>query len=233
MVKITKRMRKLREQINIHKEYDIIEALKILKELALSTFIESVDIAIQLGIDTRKANQNIRGSVILPHGIGRKIKVAVFSEGENSRIAKNAGADVVGMEDLAQIIKKDDYDFDVIIASPDAMPLVSQLGHILGPKGLMPNPKIGTVTSDIGKAVTNAKLGQINYRNDKNGIIHTIVGKVDFDEWMLKENIETLLISIKKNQPAKSSGNFLKQIHISTTMGIGIKIHHNSLSLIN
>lgn len=230
MAKLTKRMRVIREKIDVTKSYDINEAVTLLKELATAKFVESVDVAVNLGIDARKSDQNVRGATVLPHGTGRSVRVAVFSQGANADAAKEAGADLVGMEDLADRIKKGEMDFDVVIASPDAMRIVGQLGQILGPRGLMPNPKVGTVTPNVADAVKNAKAGQVRYRNDKNGIIHTTIGKVDFDSDKLKENLESLLIALKKAKPATSKGVYIKKVSLSTTMGAGVAIDQSSLN---
>lgn len=198
MAKLTKRMRNIREKVEVTKQYEITEAVALLKELATAKFVESVDVAVNLGIDARKSDQNVRGATVLPHGTGRSVRVAVFAQGANAEAAKEAGAELVGMDDLAAKVKAGEMDFDVVIASPDAMRVVGQLGQILGPRGLMPNPKVGTVTPNVAEAVKNAKAGQVRYRNDKNGIIHTTIGKVDFNETQLKENLEALLVALKK-----------------------------------
>ncbi len=200
MAKLSKRMRVIREKVDGTKEYSINEAIALLKELATAKFVESVDVAVNLGIDARKSDQNVRGATVLPHGTGRDVRVAVFTQGANAEAAKAAGADLVGMDDLADLVKKGEMNFDVVIASPDAMRVVGQLGQILGPRGLMPNPKVGTVTPNVAEAVKNAKAGQVRYRNDKNGIIHTTLGKVSFNEVQLKENLEALLVALKKRQ---------------------------------
>lgn len=231
MVKLTRRTRKSCEQIDISKQYNINEAIPVLKKNATAKFIESVDVAINLGIDARKSDQNIRSSTLLPHGTGRTVRVAVFTQGENVEIAKAAGADLVGMEELASHVKMGDIDFDLLIASPDAMRVVGQLGPILGPRGLMPNPKIGTVTPNIADAVRRAKSGQIRYRNDKNGIIHTTIGKVSFDSDQIKENLESLVASLKKVKPIQAKGTYIRKISLSTTMGVGLSIELSSLSL--
>jgi large subunit ribosomal protein L1 len=231
MAKLSKRARLIREKVDVLKEYDINEALPLLKELATAKFNESVDVAIKLGIDARKSDQNVRGATVLPHGTGRDVRVAVFTQGANADAAKEAGADIVGMEDLAEQVKAGQMDFDVVIASPDAMRVVGQLGQILGPRGLMPNPKVGTVSPDVAGAVKNAKAGQIRYRNDKNGIIHTTIGKADFDDAKLQENLEALLEAVKKAKPAQAKGQYLKKISVSTTMGAGVAINQASLTL--
>ncbi|MGF1871109.1 50S ribosomal protein L1 [Photobacterium indicum] len=229
MAKITKRMRVIRDKVDATKSYDINEAVALLKELATAKFVESVDVAVNLGIDARKSDQNVRGATVLPHGTGREIRVAVFTQGANAEAAKEAGADLIGMDDLADQVKKGIMDFDVVIASPDAMRVVGQLGTILGPRGLMPNPKVGTVTPNVAQAVKNAKAGQVRYRNDKNGIIHTTIGKVDFDAAQLKENLESLLVALKKAKPSSAKGVFIKKVSISTTMGAGVSLDQNTL----
>lgn len=230
MAKLTKRMRNIREKIDTTKYYDISEAITLLKELANAKFVESVDVAVNLGIDARKSDQNIRSATILPHGTGRSVRVAVFTQGANVEVATVAGAELVGMEDLADKIKAGKINFDVVIASPDAMHIVSQLGQILGPRSLMPNPKVGTVTLNIAQAVQNAKAGQIRYRNDKNGIIHTTIGKVDFDDSKLKENLEALLVALKKVKPSSTKGVYIKKISLSTTMGACVAVDQAGLS---
>ncbi|WP_448566057.1 50S ribosomal protein L1 [Thalassotalea ganghwensis] len=231
MAKLSKRARLIREKVDVLKDYEINEALTLLKELATAKFKESVDVAVNLGIDARKSDQNVRGATVLPNGTGRDVRVAVFTQGENAEKAKAAGADIVGMEDLAEQVKKGEMNFDVVIATPDAMRVVGQLGQVLGPRGLMPNPKVGTVTPDVVTAVNNAKAGQIRYRNDKNGIIHTTIGKVDFDDAKLKENLEALLEALKKAKPANAKGQYIKKISVSTTMGAGVSIDQSSLVL--
>jgi len=230
MAKLSKRTRLIREKVDVLKDYDINEALALLKELATAKFNESVDVAVNLGIDARKSDQNVRGATVLPNGTGRDVRVAVFTQGANAEKAKEAGADVIGMDDLAAEVKAGNMDFDVVIASPDAMRVVGQLGQILGPRGLMPNPKVGTVTPDVAAAVKNAKAGQIRYRNDKNGIIHTTIGKADFDDAKLQENLEALLEALKKAKPANAKGQFIKKISVSTTMGAGVKVNQASLT---
>ncbi|MFQ2633266.1 50S ribosomal protein L1 [Aeromonas caviae] len=229
MAKLSKRMRVIREKVDGTKEYSINEAIALLKELATAKFVESVDVAVNLGIDARKSDQNVRGATVLPHGTGRDIRVAVFTQGTNAEAAKAAGAELVGMDDLAELVKKGEMNFDVVIASPDAMRVVGQLGQILGPRGLMPNPKVGTVTPNVAEAVKNAKAGQVRYRNDKNGIIHTTLGKVSFNEVQLKENLEALLVALKKAKPSSAKGVFIKKVSISTTMGAGVAVDQASL----
>jgi len=223
--KISKRMKLINEKISDKtNELDFELAVNLLKDLPKVKFLESVDVSVALGIDPRKSDQNVRGSVVLPHGTGKTAKVAVFTSGDNVQKAKDAGADVVGFDDLAASIKEGNLDFDVVIATPDAMRIVGQLGQILGPKGLMPNPKVGTVTPDVASAVKNAKSGQVQFRNDKGGIIHTSIGKIDFDTNALKENAAALLATLKKSKPAASKGHYIKSISISTTMGPGLKL---------
>ena len=229
MAKLTKRMRVIRDKVEVTKEYEINEAVALLKELATAKFVESVDVAVNLGIDARKSDQNVRGATVLPHGTGREIRVAVFTQGANAEAAKAAGADIVGMEDLAEQVKKGEMNFDVVVASPDAMRVVGQLGTILGPRGLMPNPKVGTVTPNVAEAVKNAKAGQVRYRNDKNGIIHTTIGKASFEANQLQENLEALLVALKKAKPSSAKGTFLKKVSISTTMGAGVAVDQASL----
>jgi large subunit ribosomal protein L1 len=230
MAKLTKRMRTIREKVDVTKEYDINEAVALLKELATAKFVESVDVAVNLGIDARKSDQNVRGATVLPHGTGREVRVAVFTQGANAEAAKAAGADLVGMEDLADLVKKGEMNFDVVVASPDAMRVVGQLGTILGPRGLMPNPKVGTVTPNVAEAVKNAKAGQVRYRNDKNGIIHTTIGKVTFEANQIQENLEALLVALKKAKPSSAKGVFVKKVSISTTMGAGVAVDQNTLT---
>jgi len=230
MAKLSKRARLIREKVDVLKDYEINEAIALLKELATAKFRESVDVAINLGIDARKSDQNVRGATVLPNGTGRDVRVAVFTQGANADKAKEAGADVVGMDDLAEQVKAGQMDFDVVIATPDAMRVVGQLGQILGPRGLMPNPKVGTVTPDVVTAVNNAKAGQIRYRNDKNGIIHTTIGKVDFEDAKLQENLEALLEALKKAKPANAKGQYIKKISVSTTMGAGVSVDQGTLN---
>ncbi|MGB5803526.1 MAG: 50S ribosomal protein L1 [Vibrio anguillarum] len=230
MAQLTKRMRTIREKVDATKEYEINEAVALLKELATAKFVESVDVAVNLGIDARKSDQNVRGATVLPHGTGREVRVAVFTQGANAEAAKAAGADLVGMEDLAELVKKGEMNFDVVVASPDAMRVVGQLGTILGPRGLMPNPKVGTVTPNVAEAVKNAKAGQVRYRNDKNGIIHTTIGKVSFETNQLQENLEALLVALKKAKPSSAKGTYLKKVSISTTMGAGVAVDQNTLN---
>ncbi|MFC3022562.1 50S ribosomal protein L1 [Vibrio zhugei] len=229
MAKLTKRMRNIRDKVDVTKDYEFNEAVALLKELATAKFVESVDVAVNLGIDARKSDQNVRGATVLPHGTGRDIRVAVFTQGANAEAAKEAGADLVGMEDLAEQVKKGEMNFDVVVASPDAMRVVGQLGTILGPRGLMPNPKVGTVTPNVAEAVKNAKAGQVRYRNDKNGIVHTTIGKVSFGEEQLKENLESLIVALKKAKPSSAKGVYIKKVTISTTMGAGVAVDQGTL----
>ncbi|ABK46433.1 MULTISPECIES: 50S ribosomal protein L1 [Shewanella] len=233
MAKLTKRMRVIREKVDGTKLYEINDAVALLKELATAKFVESVDVAVNLGIDPRKSDQNVRGATVLPHGTGREVRVAVFTQGANAEAAKAAGAELVGMDDLAEQIKAGEMNFDVVIASPDAMRVVGMLGQILGPRGLMPNPKTGTVTPNVAEAVKNAKAGQVRYRNDKNGIIHTTIGKVDFTPVQLKENLEALISALKKAKPAVAKGVYVKKVSISTTMGAGVAIDQATLDTAN
>ncbi len=231
MAKLTKRMKMIREKVDPVKSYNVDEALQLLKELSTVKFRESVDVSVNLGVDPRKSDQVVRGSTVLPHGTGQSVRVAVFAQGANAEAAKEAGADIVGMEDLAEEVKKGNLDFDVVIATPDAMRVVGQLGQILGPRGLMPNPKVGTVTTDVAAAVKNAKSGQVRYRTDKAGIIHCTIGKVDFDVNALRENLEALLADLKKAKPAASKGVYMKKVALSTTMGPGLTVDKASLDI--
>jgi large subunit ribosomal protein L1 len=229
MSKLTKRNKAINEKIEAGKAYPLNDAIQLLKDLSTVKFAESVDVSINLGVDPRKSDQVVRGSSVLPHGIGKTVRVAVFTQGANADAAKEAGADIVGMDDLAADVKAGKMDFDVVIASPDAMRVVGQLGQILGPKGLMPNPKVGTVAQDVGAAVKNAKSGQVRYRTDKAGIIHCGIGKVNFENDALKENLEFLLADLRKAKPANAKGIYLKKISLSTTMGPGLIIDQVSM----
>lgn len=229
MAKITKRVKAFRAKVQPGKQYPINDAIALLKELATAKFSETVDVAINLGIDAKKSDQTIRGATTLPHGSGKSVRVAVFTAGNNADAAKAAGAEFVGMDDLAAQIKGGMMDFDVVIASPDAMRVVGQLGQVLGPRGLMPNPKTGTVTPDVVTAVKNAKAGQVRFRADKNGIVHGGIGKISFDANAIKQNLEALLADLRKAKPASAKGVYLKKITLSTTMGPGIVIDHASL----
>ena len=229
MAKLSKRMKLVRDSVDASKEYEINEAVALLQELATAKFTESIDVSVNLGVDPRRSDQNVRGATVLPHGTGRTVRVAVFTQGANAEAAKAAGADIVGMDDLAAQVKAGELNFDVVIASPDAMRVVGQLGQILGPRGLMPNPKVGTVTPDVATAVKNAKAGQIRYRNDKNGIIHSTIGKVTFTPVQIRENLEALLAALVKGKPSGAKGQFLKKISLSTTMGAGLKVDTSSV----
>lgn len=229
MAKLTKRAKFIREQIEPHKVYGIEEAIKALKACAKVKFNESVDVSINLGIDSRKSDQAIRGAVVLPHGTGRSVRVAVFAQGEHADAATAAGADIVGFEELAEEIKKGKMDFEVVIATPDAMRVVGKLGQILGPRGLMPNPKVGTVTADISTAVKNAKSGQVQFRTDKAGIVHAAIGKLKFDDKALKENLRAFLDAVMKAKPATAKGSYVKKISLSSTMGPGLVVDQASI----
>jgi large subunit ribosomal protein L1 len=233
MAKLSKRMKKIEEKVDRTRQYAIDEALELLKELSVAKFDESVDAAINLGVDPRKSEQNVRGSSVLPNGTGKTVRVAVFTQGENADKAKAAGADAVGMQELADAMKGGDMNYDVVIASPDAMGVVGQLGQLLGPRGLMPNPKVGTVSADVETAVKNAKAGQVRYRTDKGGIIHCSIGKSSFDVNSLRQNLEHLLIDLKKAKPSSAKGVYLKKISVSSTMGTGVAVDTSSLSIGN
>lgn len=230
MAKLSKRMRAINEKVDASKEYGFDEAVVLLKEFATAKFAESIDVSVNLGIDARKSDQNVRGATVLPNGTGKDVRVAVFTQGANAEAAKEAGADIVGMEDLAELVKKGEMNFDVVVASPDAMRVVGQLGQILGPRGLMPNPKTGTVTPDVATAVKNAKAGQVRYRNDKNGIIHASIGKIAFEPQQIKENLESLLEALRKAKPSSAKGVYIKKVSLSTTMGAGLAIDQGSIS---
>ena len=229
MAKLTKRAKAISEKIDADKQYAIDDALSLLKEVSTVKFNETVDIAVNLGIDTRKGDQVVRGATVLPNGSGKKVRVAVFTEGDNAKAATDAGADVVGMDELAAQMKGGDLDFDVVIASPDAMRVVGQLGQVLGPRGLMPNPKVGTVTPDVATAVKNAKSGQARYRADKGGIVHCSVGTIEFEVAALKENILNVLEALNKSKPISAKGIYMQKISVSSTMGPGIVIAQSSL----
>jgi len=231
MAKLSKRAKAIAEKLEQGKFYLIDDALSLLKDMPKAKFEESVDVSINLGVDPRKSDQNVRGSTVLPNGTGKKVRVAVFAQGANADAAKAAGADFVGFEDLAEEIKKGNMDFDVVIASPDAMRIVGQLGQILGPRGLMPNPKVGTVTPDVAGAVKNAKAGQVRYRTDKAGIIHCTIGKVSFEVEALRQNLEALLADLNKAKPSTAKGVYMKKITVSSTMGPGIPVEKSSLPI--
>ena len=230
MAKVSKRLRALREKFDSEKLYTLDEALALVKETATAKFDESIDVAIQLGIDPKKSDQLVRGSVVLPAGTGKSVRVAVFAQGDNAEAAKAAGADVVGMEDLADAVKAGNLDFDIVIASPDAMRIVGALGQILGPRGLMPNPKVGTVTPDVATAVKNAKAGQVQYRTDKSGIIHSTIGRASFEVDQLKQNLAALVDALNKARPASAKGVYLRKASISSTMGGGAKVEVAALA---
>jgi len=231
MTKLSKRTKLVVAKVDKSKQYSISESVALLKEFATKKFDESVDVSVVLGVDARKSDQNVRGASVLPNGTGKTVRVAVFTQGPNADAAKEAGADVIGMDDLADQVKKGQMDFDVVIASPDAMRVVGQLGQILGPRGLMPNPKVGTVTPDVATAVKNAKSGQVRYRTDKGGIVHCSIGKVSFDEVSLKQNLEFLIADLKKAKPSSAKGVYLKKIAVSSTMGPGLWIDQSSIEV--
>jgi len=231
MTAMSKRKKSAREKIDSTKFYPLEEALSLVKELATAKFPESVDVAVNLGVDPRKSDQVVRGSSVLPNGTGKTVRVAVFAQGDNADKARAAGADIVGFEDLAEKVKAGEMNFDVVIATPDAMRVVGQLGQILGPRGLMPNPKVGTVTADVTTAVNNAKAGQVRYRTDKAGIIHCPIGRADFDIAALQENLMVLLADLKKAKPSTSKGAYLKRLTVSSTMGPGVTVDHAALDV--
>lgn len=231
MTKLSKKAKVNAEKLEVGKVYEADTALALLKDLPKAKFLEAVDVSINLGVDPRKSDQVVRGSCVLPNGTGKTVRVAVFTQGANAEKATAAGADIVGMDDLAESIKGGNLDFDVVIASPDAMRVVGQLGTILGPRGLMPNPKVGTVTPDVETAVKNAKSGQVRFRTDKAGIIHARIGNTDFESAALKQNLEVLMVDLKKSKPASAKGHFFKKITISSTMGPGIAIDQTTLEV--
>jgi len=231
MAKLTKRQKAIREKLDANRLYSAHEAFKLLKELSTVKFVESVDVSVNLGVDPRRSDQMVRGATVLPRGTGKTVRVAVFAQGANADAAKEAGADVVGFEDLADDIKKGNVNFDVVIATPDAMRIVGQLGQILGPRGLMPNPKVGTVTMDVATAVKNAKAGQVRYRTEKGGIIHCSIGKIDFEPEALVENLNALLADLNRAKPSGAKGVYMKRVTVSSTMGPGIAVDLNSLSI--
>lgn len=231
MTKLSKRFKAINEKVEPGKIYTVEEALTLLKELSKVKFTESVDVAVKLGVDPRKSDQNVRGSTVLPNGTGKSVRVAVFTQGDNVEKALEAGADVVGMDDLHDQMKGGDINFDVVIASPDAMRVVGKLGQLLGPRGLMPNPKVGTVAPDVAAAVRNAKSGQVRFRTDKGGIIHSTIGKASFEVEALRENLAALLLDLQKLKPASAKGQYLKKVAISTTMGPGLVVDHTAYKL--
>lgn len=229
MAKLSKRVKAFKEKVDPAKNYPVSEAVAILNELSSVKFKESIDVSVNLGVDPRKSDQVVRGATVLPNGTGKTVRVAVFAQGEKATEASEAGADIVGMDDLAAEVKAGNLNFDVVIATPDTMRIVGQLGQVLGPRGLMPNPRLGTVTQDVAEAVKNAKSGQMRYRTDKNGIIHGGVGQVGFDPEAIKQNVEALLADLKKIKPASAKGIYVKKVTLSTTMGAGIAIDQASL----
>lgn len=230
MARLTKRLKSIKDKVQSGKLYAIDEAFDMLKSVSSVKFVESVDVAVNLGVDPRKSDQAVRGATVLPHGTGKSVRVAVFAQGANAEAALAAGADIVGMDDLGARVKAGELNFDVVIAAPDAMRVVGQLGQILGPRGLMPNPKTGTVTPDVATAVKNAKAGQVRYRTDKKGIIHCTIGKISFDPAALKENLEALLADLKKLKPSTSKGVYVKKVTVSSTMGPGLTVDQNTLA---
>ena len=229
MAKLRKRVKAFKEKVDPAKNYPVSEAVAILNELSSVKFKESIDVSVNLGVEPRKSDQVVRGATVLPNGTGKTVRVAVFAQGEKATEATEAGADIVGMDDLAAEVKAGNLNFDVVIATPDTMRIVGQLGQVLGPRGLMPNPRLGTVTQDVAEAVKNAKSGQMRYRTDKNGIIHGGVGQVGFDPEAIKQNVEALLADLKKIKPASAKGIYVKKVTLSTTMGAGIAIDQASL----
>jgi large subunit ribosomal protein L1 len=224
MARLTKRRKAIRQRVDSTRLYPLPDAFELLRELATAKFRESVDVAVNLGVDPRKSDQVVRGATVLPNGTGKSVRVAVFAQGANADAAREAGADIVGFDDLAARVKEGELDFDVAIATPDAMRVVGQLGQILGPRGLMPNPKVGTVTADVAGAVRNAKAGQVRYRTDKAGIIHCTIGKADFDNTALQENLRALLGDLQKAKPSAAKGQYMKRVTVSTTMGPGLAV---------
>ena len=229
MAALTKRQKTVQGKDDRNKSYPVAEALKLAKELATAKFDESIDVAVSLGVDPRKSDQLVRGSVVLPAGTGKTVRVAVFAQGDKAEAAKAAGADIVGFDDLAAEIKAGNINFDVVIATPDAMRVVGQLGQILGPRGLMPNPKVGTVTMDVTTGVKNAKAGQVQYRTDKGGIVHSTIGRASFEAEKLEENLKALIDALTKAKPAASKGQYLKKIAVSSTMGPGVRVDSTTL----
>lgn len=230
MAKISKRKAAFRDQVDPVKAYPLDEAIDLLKKLSSSKFKETVEVAVNLGVNARKSDQNVRGSTVMPNGTGKSVRVAVFTQGANVEKAEAAGADIVGLNDLAEQVQAGEINFDMVVATPDAMPVVGRLGQILGPKGLMPNPKTGTVTADVETAVKNAKAGQVQYRTDKAGIIHCAIGKVDFDNQALIENLGALMADLKKAKPANAKGIYFKKVALSTTMGPGVTVDHSGVA---
>jgi len=231
MARLSKRQRAMREKIEPGRQYPVEDAFRLLKELATAKFDESVEVAVILGVDTRKSDQVVRGATVLPRGTGKQVRIAVFAQGANAEAARAAGADVVGFEDLAAEVKSGRLDFDVVIAAPDAMRVVGQLGPVLGPRGLMPNPKVGTVTPDVTGAIRNAKAGQVRYRTDKGGIVHCRIGKASFEVAALKENLDALLHDLGRAKPSAAKGVYFKKVSVSTTMGLGLAVDRSSLAI--
>ena len=231
MAKLTKRAKAIQEKVDQNKQYAADDAFALIKDLPGAKFNESVDVSVNLGVDPRKSDQVVRSSTVLPNGTGKTVRVAVFTQGQNADAAKEAGADLVGMDDLAADVKAGKMDFDVVIASPDAMRVVGQLGQILGPRGLMPNPKVGTVTPNVAEAVKNAKGGQVRYRTDKAGIIHCPIGKVEFEVGALRENLEALLVDLNKAKPSAAKGVYIQKITVSSTMGPGLALDQSTLAV--
>ncbi len=231
MAAASKRRKAAHEKLEATRAYVVDDALSLVKELATAKFLESIDVSVNLGVDPRKSDQVVRGATVLPNGTGKTVRVAVFAQGENADKATAAGADIVGFEDLAETVKKGELNFDVVIATPDAMRVVGQLGQILGPRGLMPNPKVGTVTADVATAVKNAKAGQVRYRTDKAGIIHCPIGRADFEVPALKENLEALLADLRKAKPASAKGSYFKKLTVSSTMGPGVSVERGSVDV--
>ena len=230
MAKLSKKAKIIKAKLDKTKQYTVTEAVALLKELATTKFSEAIDVSVNMGVDPRKSDQNVRGATVLPNGTGKTVRVAVFTQGPNADAAREAGADIVGMDDLGELVKKGEMKFDVVIASPDAMRVVGQLGQILGPRGLMPNPKVGTVTADVATAVRNAKSGQVRYRTDKSGIIHCTLGKVAFDADAIQGNLEALLADLRKLKPTAAKGVYIKKITLSSTMGPGLWLDQGSIA---
>ena len=230
MSTVSKRRKAMASKVDPAKAYQVLDAMSLIKQSATAKFDEAVDVAVNLGIDAKKSDQTVRGSVVLPAGTGKKVRVAVFAPGDKAQAAKAAGADIVGMEDLAESIKQGKMDFDVVIAAPEAMRVVGQLGQILGPRGLMPNPKVGTVTPDVAQAVTNAKGGQVQFRADKAGVVQCTIGRASFSAEQLRDNLTALLDALNRSKPAHTKGIFLKKVSVSSTMGLGVKVDPTSLS---
>ncbi|WP_424947803.1 50S ribosomal protein L1 [Candidatus Spongiihabitans sp.] len=231
-MKVSKRVRAANEKVNREKHYAVADALSLVKELCSTKFDETVDVAVMLGLNARKSDQNVRGATVLPNGTGKTVRVAVFADGENAQAAKAAGADIVGLEDLAEAVKQGEINFDVCIATPDTMRVVGPLGQILGPRGLMPNPKVGTVTTDVSKAVEDAKSGQVQFRIDKAGVIHCPIGKASFAPNDLEENLNSLVAALIKAKPASAKGQYIRRVSLSSTMGPGVKVERTSISAI-